>query len=107
MKLPNIAPAYVTLYPGMCEVAREMGYALALHGSMVTDMDCIAIAWEENACSPRKLVEQFRRYFKLMFPASEQTEEVRKPHGRIAVGFNLGDGAQVDLSIIPPTPPSD
>lgn len=107
MKPPNIAPAYVTLYPGMCEVAREMGYALAIHGSMVTDMDCVAIAWDGCAVSQRKLVEKFQWYFKLIFPNSIMTEAVRKPHGRIAVGFDLGNGAQVDLSIVPPTPPSD
>ena len=33
----------------LCDVAREMGYALALHGSMNRDMDLIAVPWVVGA----------------------------------------------------------
>lgn len=102
MKAPNIAPAYVTLYPGMCEVARSCGYALALHGSLVTDMDCIAVAWTEDCASRDELLASFDRYIKLLFPDSEMTEPQFKPHGRIAWAFNIGHGAQIDLSVVHP-----
>jgi hypothetical protein len=62
MKPPNIAPAYVTLYPGMCELARECGYALAIHGSLATDMDCIAVAWTDEAVGVEVLIGKFDWY---------------------------------------------
>lgn len=100
MKPPNIAPAYVTLYPGLCEVARECGYALAIHGSLNTDMDCVAIAWTDQAVSRDKLLEKFDWYIGLVFPGSERSEAEQKPHGRIAWNFNIGNGAQIDLSVV-------
>lgn len=100
MKAPNIAPAYVTLYPGMCEVARSCGYALALHGSLVTDMDCIAVPWTDEAVSLDDLLAKFDWYIKLLFPEAELTAHTEKPHGRIAWAFNIGNGAQIDLSVV-------
>jgi hypothetical protein len=102
MKAPNIAPAYVTLYPGMCEVARSCGYALALHGSMITDMDCIAVAWTDDAVSHDDLLAKFDQYIKLLFPESVLTQPTLKPHGRTAWAFNIGNGAQIDLSVVAP-----
>ena len=40
---------YAVLYNSMKEAALECGYALAMHGSMHSDMDLIAVAWVENA----------------------------------------------------------
>lgn len=102
MKRPTIAPAYVTLYPGMCEVAREYGYALAIHGSVETDMDCIAVAWVDEAVSKYDLIKCFESYFKLMFPETELSEATSKPHGRTAWAFNIGNGAQIDISVVAP-----
>ncbi|MBN50067.1 MAG: hypothetical protein CMN85_11035 [Spongiibacteraceae bacterium] len=104
MKAPNIAPAYVTLYPGMCEVARECGYALALHGSLATDMDCIAVAWTKQAASLDQLLKRLESYITLVFPGAELSEAEQKPHGRVAWNFNIGNGAQIDLSVIAPHP---
>lgn len=55
------APIYANLYPAMVQVAREHGYALAVHGSMKRDLDVIAVPWIENPSSPAKLVEALSR----------------------------------------------
>ena len=39
-KEPSWAPAYVVgIYPRLAKRAKELGYALALHGSLQTDLD--------------------------------------------------------------------
>jgi hypothetical protein len=103
MKPPTIAPAYVTLYPGLCEVARRNGYALALHGSLSTDMDCVAIPWTDAAVGQDFLFAAVKQYLSLLFPALRVQGATLKPQGRIAWAFDLGHGAQVDLSVMPLT----
>lgn len=100
MKEPNIAPAYVTLYPGLCDVARSHGYALAIHGSLITDMDCVAVAWTNEISSKSILAENLKWYLSMLFPESTMSEPEQKPYGRVAYLFDLGNGAQLDLSIV-------
>jgi hypothetical protein len=52
MKDPNRAPFYACLYHGLCSVARKHGYALAMHGSVVTDLDLVAVPWTKEAVDP-------------------------------------------------------
>jgi hypothetical protein len=41
-------------------VARQHGYALALHGSLGRDVDLLAVPWVESAVSADALVEALR-----------------------------------------------
>jgi hypothetical protein len=56
MKAPTITPAYVAIYAGLCDIARKHGYALAIHGSVATDMDLLAVPWTEEAVSGEDLI---------------------------------------------------
>lgn len=49
MKDPTRAPVFACLYPGLCDVARRLGYALAIHGTVTTDLDLIAVPWTDAA----------------------------------------------------------
>ncbi|QBQ71159.1 hypothetical protein S0112_033 [Shewanella phage S0112] len=102
MKPSNPAPAYLTIYPGLCEVARKAGYALAVHGSLVTYMDCVAVPCVKEAWQRVLLIEEIKAYLEVLFPGMVSTKLTHKPHGRMAVAFNLGNGLQIDLSIFPP-----
>lgn len=126
MKPANRAPAYVCLYHGLCEVARGLGYALAIHGSVVTDLDLIAIPWTEEAVSPDVLKEALLKHIgacgygdllRRQGLSEELVEQIldrkvdrrpdeaeQKPHGRIAWNLYLEAGAKVDLSIMPLAP---
>lgn len=55
-----IAAVYASMLIPLRDLARECGYALALHGSMGRDLDLIAVPWVEDAIAPADLVERIR-----------------------------------------------
>lgn len=88
---------YAALYPTLREVARRHGYALALHGSLIRDLDLVAIPWVQEASSADVLVAA------IVDAAGGFTvgTPVVKPHGRVGLTIALGGaGGFVDLSII-------
>jgi hypothetical protein len=124
MKAANIAPAYACLYPGLCEIARSLGYALAIHGSMASDLDLIACPWADEVSPPEALVKKLMEhigacsYPELLRRAGVPEEDIAgfvakknqgkdpelKPHGRKAWNLYLDHGCRIDLSIMPKDP---
>lgn len=106
-------PAYVALYPMMVQIARDYGYALAVHGSLHRDFDLVAIPWIEEAADPLTLFKALRQV--TTEPAGGDSEEddkhwpngavTEKPHGRRAYTLHFtnmgGFGAYIDLSVMP------
>ncbi len=106
MKPASRAPAYLTLYPGLAEVARKHGYALAIHGSIQTDLDLIAVPWVDDCADADTLVAALRAHCYLCLGQAEQIDPKHadatvKPHGRRAWNLYMDFGAQVDLSVLP------
>ena len=124
MKPPTRAPFYACLYPGLCDVARKHGYALAIHGTVTADLDLIACPWTDEAVPAEQLKnalmehiaacgyedllrrdcpsltdEQIKQIIERDGPGSRCP--VHKPHGRIAWNLYLYAGSKVDLSIMP------
>lgn len=100
---PRVTPAvrerYLSKLPVMREVARECGYALAVHGSETYDFDVIAVPWIENAKSPDELAEAIRVAVDgFMEPT---TNPQQKPHGRLSYAIVIGGGAYIDLAVMP------
>jgi hypothetical protein len=108
MKPPTFAPIYVGLYPLLAEKARELGYALAIHGTVARDFDLIAVAWIDDAAEPVALRDALMDCMAVSLGDSVDGRGVRlddgeaKPHGRIAWSIPLGAGAVLDLSVVPP-----
>ena len=130
MKDPNIGPMFACLYPGLCDIARNNGYALAIHGSIVTDLDLVAIPWTEAAVPAVDLMLAIRGHLGALdyrsllrrdctwatdqnieqmvageqarwkYPAGEHDCEL-KPHGRKAWNLYLQAGVKIDLSVMP------
>lgn len=95
---------YANYFNIMQGIAREHGYALALHGSFVRDMDLVAIPWVEQA---RPHADLIKALFEVVgWTHDEDTaervyqERVEKPHGRTAYAIPTGGGSYVDLSIM-------
>lgn len=121
MKEPTSGPLFACIYPGLCDISRKLGYALALHGTLVRDMDLIAVPWVEDAATPDQLYVALKSHLgalswmdlikeqlpkevadKVILSAVERGEagwEI-KPHGRIARNLHLLYGVKVDLSVI-------
>ncbi|PPU15805.1 hypothetical protein XacyCFBP2565_08400 [Xanthomonas arboricola pv. corylina] len=96
--LPNNAPTYMCLYPGLAQVARSHGYALAVHGSLARDMDLIAVPWIEAAADPADVVAAIEQAFSIR-RIGELTPAL---HGRMVqtIGIQFGE-CFIDLSFMP------
>lgn len=88
--------------------AREVGYAVAVHGSMQRDVDLVAIPWVEEARSPMDLIKAIVAAIPGSFLSTrgsemEQTEQIPRPHGRLGwvIWFGGTKGTYIDLSVMP------
>ena len=79
------------------KLAREVGYAVGVHGSLKRDFDLIAVPWVEDAVSSVALVEHLCEGLN----ARVIGEGEIKPLGRFAVTIQI-DGwfKPIDLSIM-------
>lgn len=105
MKPANYAPVYAAaLYPQLAEIAREHGYALAVHGSLARDMDLIAVPWVDQPSEPQVVVDAIISQFsirQLKVPEKWETKE----HGREVTTLSIGFGeCFIDLSFMPRYP---
>jgi hypothetical protein len=93
------------IYAAMLNGAREMceshGYALAIHGSMSRDFDIIAIPWREDCSPPSSVIASLTYALHHLIDGKAEGPE-QKPHGRIAWAIPMGNGAVLDVSIMPP-----
>lgn len=105
-----MAPMFVHMYPRLAEAAREVGYALALHGTLGRDFDMVAVPWTDAARDPDVLVEAIAKASGGY--AATQAREVengpfvdlpkRLPHGRLGyLIFFRGGTGYIDLSVMP------
>lgn len=111
----NVAALYATIFPRLIPVARRLGYALAVHGSMSRDFDVVAIPWAAEAADALTLAKALRDecggWFKHYDYDQQWSDEqllkegAGKLHGRFALPIHFthegGDGAYIDLSVMP------
>lgn len=99
MKPANYGPVYACIYPGLAEITRAHGYALAAHGSMVRDFDLVCIPWAETVSHPDDVVKSITTAYAI----SQVGEPEQKKHGRVAYTISLAFGeCRLDLSFMPP-----
>jgi hypothetical protein len=97
-KPANGKPAYYAwAYWWLVPIAKRLGYALALHGSLARDLDIVAVPWTEDAAPPEALVKALAGAFKW----EHDKKPTRKPHGRMAWRILMVGGAYIDLSVMP------
>lgn len=91
--------------------ARELGYAIAVHGSLSRDIDLVAVPWTQTAACAQDLAARVFEvarerngdvgfFAKDDMPSLEVLTGEKKPHGRRAWSFHLG-GTYIDLSVMP------
>ena len=107
-RIPNPKPTiYCALYPGLVKVAREKGYALAVHGSMLTDLDLIACAWRDDAVSANELMQALWDEM-ARFDMGENFHKYKNfdcevmPGGRLSYCIPIMGDWFIDLSVYPP-----
>lgn len=98
---------YRALIPALRHVARRCGYALAVHGSLKTDIDLIAVPWRDSCASAGYLAEEIRKTTETIIGTARTRERDKnpeaKPCGRLAWSFYLQpegiEGPYIDLSV--------
>ena len=103
---------YEKLIVPLRDKAKELGYAIGVHGSLVRDIDLIACPWMKNAVPAPVLAEALRVVAEQVcghaFMKPNESDEFfragcpgAKPHGRLVWSFHLGGGPYIDLSVMP------
>jgi hypothetical protein len=111
--VPARAAAYCALYPMLHNIAKENGYALAVHGTLHRDMDLVAIPWIEEACEPEHLIKLFKEATATVIHHEDSDDLIehygltQKPHGRQSFSLHLTNSGMyrgyLDISIMPKT----
>lgn len=87
--------------PKLIPVAKRLGYAIALHGSFVRDLDVVAVPWTNEAVSAGELAEALRVEVHGWL-IKEIKDPAIKPHGRLCWSIHTEDGVgYIDLSVTP------
>jgi hypothetical protein len=97
------------MMPALRFVAYRCGYALAVHGSLKTDIDLIAVPWRDSAVDAAYTAEQIRLTAERIIGTARVREcdpnPTQKPCGRLAWSFYLQpegvEGPYIDLSVMP------
>lgn len=97
-------------------LARELGYALAVHGSLARDIDVVAVPWAEEAAPALVLMRALKDLIGAGWTSSADSNEIleglypdgvpttvvtRKPHGRVSCSLYLTEVVYFDLSVMP------
>lgn len=98
---------YRAMIAALRHVARRCGYALAVHGSLKTDIDLIAVPWRDSCASSGHLAEEIRKTAEQIIGTARIREcdpkPTEKPCGRLAWSFYLQpdgiEGPYIDLSV--------
>ena len=93
---------YTELLPEIRDIAKQHGYAIAVHGSLRRDFDLIAVPWVDDAADPAMLLSGILQGLKLNKIWIEQcyaTKELN-PYGRVSYAIPLGADMYIDLSIM-------
>lgn len=91
------------LLPALREVARQNGYAIAVHGSLERDIDLIVVPWCEMALDHSMVISSLFTVVSAVFggTGTKLHEPCEKPHGRLAYVISFCGEHFIDLSIMP------
>lgn len=81
--------------------ARQLGYALCIHGSMTRDLDLVACPWTYDAVPPFDLAQALCEEVGGAIDPHDIGNPTGKPHGRLAWRIHCGGGPYIDLSVMP------
>ena len=107
--IPQTREYYGVLIAALRHVAYRCGYALAVHGSLKTDIDLLAAPWREGAVNREYLAEEIRKTAEQIIGFAHTRKydvcPIHKPEGRLAWTFYLVPedvtGPYIDLSVMP------
>ena len=93
---------YATFYYILSGVAKDYGYALAMHGSVERDLDLVCVPWVEDAKDYTDMIEAMREAIGGFLMKNHLPKPGDKPHGRMCFLIQTGGGGYLDISVFPP-----
>lgn len=98
------ASFYAAMWDDIRECAMDCGWAVALHGSLASDMDIMAMPWVEDAVSFEDLVFRISKLFRDNDLISEYTiTRGEKPHNRVVATLPIWTDFYLDISTMETT----
>lgn len=96
-------PAMYVAYYGIIEsLAKQHGYALAVHGSITRDFDLFAIPFEEKVSPHEVLLAEIRKVVGIESSSDKMFDLVgHEAHGRTCYTIECGGGGYFDISFTP------
>ncbi len=92
---------YTILWESFRRAALDCGWTLALHGSMASDIDIIAVAWIEEAKPIEELIKSLSNCIDgTLWKNSHFELPFKRPHGRYTYTLSIFSDFYIDLSII-------
>ncbi|MBQ4263113.1 MAG: hypothetical protein IJB83_02575 [Bacilli bacterium] len=73
---------YACVLEGLRKIAKENGYALAIHGSCASDLDLIAVRWNDTFSTPNELAKCFINELSNYAFDKSEFEELTTPEHR-------------------------
>lgn len=106
MRAANLGPLYASgIYPKLAEVFRLHGYALAVHGSVISDFDLIAVPWIDAAADPQTVIDDVCKKLAVLDITRSKDADSR-PHGRKSYKLHMSFGdCALDISFTPKVAP--
>lgn len=96
---------YALMIEPLRKVARQLGYAITVHGSLVKDIDLLAVPWTDEAVEAEVLaaavIEIIRSVDENGFAHVDRDCPRPKPHGRRCWSIHFTGGGFVDLGVMP------
>ena len=102
----NGRPAfYASMYEDIRKCAMDSGWAVALHGSLSSDMDIMAMPWAKEAIKFEELVNKISRLFDENSLSENYTITYdEKSHNRIVATIPIWADFYIDISTIEAVP---
>jgi hypothetical protein len=97
---------FLDMLPAIRGAARDLGYAIGLHGTLARDYDLIAVPWTEDAAHPDDLAMAVSKAAGCVRCRVFRDQGEGKPHGRLVYSFdwdkdNYENHGYIDLSVTP------
>lgn len=94
---------YASMWGDFRKAALDCGWALALHGSLSSDMDIMAMPWVEGAKSVEEMIESLESCMTKPDERIFKTEKCdNKPNNRIVYTIHIFADFYLDINIINP-----
>ena len=92
---------YACMYEDIRQCAMDCGWAVALHGSLASDMDIMAMPWVDNAVSFKEMVDRVSKLFKDNELSSQYVITYNeKPYNRVVATIPIFADFYLDISTI-------